>query len=276
MKITSIIDNISNNKSIKSEHGLSLLIELNKKKILFDTGASDLLLDNARKLNIDLSDIDILIISHGHYDHMGGIRSFFSINNKAKVYIKRQACQKYYIKKQFFYKYVSGDLSIFEEFKDRFIYIDNNTEIIDNVYILTKISEIDNCDYIKNSMYKLNSLTLVKDPLDHELLLVIKHNNDLTVITGCSHNGIINMVNEVKLYFPNQRIKNLIGGFHLKGLTKSNEKNIINHLTTKFKKYNIEKIYTCHCTSYKYYLKLKDILNNQIEYLGISDVVISD
>lgn len=276
MKITSIIDNISHNKFIKSEHGLSLLIELNGKKILFDTGSSDLLLDNAKKLNLDLSDIDILIISHGHYDHMGGMRSFFSLNKKAKVYIKRQVCQKYYIKKQFFYKYVSGDLALFEEFKDRFIYIDNNTEIIDNVYIIAQISEIDKCAYIKNSMYKLNNLTLFKDPLDHELLLAIIHNNNLTVITGCSHNGIINMVNEVKLYFPNQKIQNLIGGFHLKGLKKSNEKSIINHLASELKKYNIEKIYTCHCTSYKYYLMLKDILNNQIEYLGISDVVISD
>lgn len=275
MKITSIIDNISKNKSINSEHGLSLLIEFNNKKILFDTGSSNLLLDNAKKLDIDLSDIDILIISHGHYDHMGGMRAFFSVNKKAKVYIKKQNNQKYYIKKQFYYKYVSGDLSLFDDFKDRFVYINENTDISENISLITNINTIDNCDYIKNSMYKLNNRILYKDSLDHELLLVINENNNLTVITGCSHSGIINMVNEVSLCFPGKKINNLIGGFHLKGLNSSNDKIIINHLTTELKKYNIEKIYTCHCTSYKYYLKLKEILKDQIDYLGISDKIIT-
>ena len=275
MKITSIIDNISHNNSINSEHGLSLLIEFNDKKILFDTGSSNLLLDNAKKLNIDLSDIDILIISHGHYDHMGGMRSFLSVNKKAKVYIKKQTNNKYYIKKQFYYKYVSGDLSLFEEFKDRFVYINKNTDILKNISIITNINAIDNCDYIKNSMYKLNNRTLSKDPIDHELLLVINENNNLTVITGCSHNGIINMVNEVNLCFPGKKIRTLVGGFHLKGLKTSNDKIILSHLTTELKKYNIDKIYTCHCTSYKYYLKLKEILNDQIEYLGISDEILT-
>lgn len=275
MKITSIIDNISKNKSINSEHGLSLLIEFNNKKILFDTGSSNLLLDNAKKLNIDLSDIDILIISHGHYDHMGGMRAFFSVNKKAKVYIKKQTNQQYYIKKQFYYKYVSGDLSLFDDFKDRFVYINKNTDISENISIITNINTIDNCDYIKNSMYKLNNRILYRDPLDHELLLVINEDNNLTVITGCSHSGIINMVNEVSLCFPGKKINNLIGGFHLKGLNRSNDKIIINHLTAELKKYNIEKLYTCHCTSYKYYLKLKEILKDQIDYLGISDEIIT-
>ena len=96
MKIISLVDNISNKKGIGCEHGLSLYIETKEKKILFDTGASDLFLENAQKLGVDINDIDYAVLSHGHYDHGGGLKRFLEVNSTAEVIMKREAFEKYY------------------------------------------------------------------------------------------------------------------------------------------------------------------------------------
>ena len=91
MKISVLCENTSKQPNIASEHGLSLFIETEKHNILFDMGQTDLFAKNAREMNIDLKIVDIAILSHGHYDHGGGLKTFLSINDKAKVYINRDA-----------------------------------------------------------------------------------------------------------------------------------------------------------------------------------------
>ena len=91
MKITCLAENTTSRPDIEAEHGLSLYIETNGKKILFDMGQGELFIRNAKRLGIDLSDVDIAVISHGHYDHGGGLRSFLEINKKAPVYISEHA-----------------------------------------------------------------------------------------------------------------------------------------------------------------------------------------
>ncbi|MDD2682314.1 MAG: MBL fold metallo-hydrolase [Bacilli bacterium] len=89
MLIKSLSDNISLNEKFLHEHGLSIYIEINNIKVLFDTGASSIFSNNALKLNIKLKDVDYLIISHGHYDHGGGLNTFLNINTKAKIFFQK-------------------------------------------------------------------------------------------------------------------------------------------------------------------------------------------
>ena len=96
MIITVLAENTSISDDFGSEHGLSLYIKTNTRKILFDVGASNLFLENAKKLNVDVSDIDYLIISHGHYDHGGGLKAFLRENKKSEVFLHRLAFGKYY------------------------------------------------------------------------------------------------------------------------------------------------------------------------------------
>ena len=96
MIIKTLVENTSISKDFGNEHGLSLYIETNALKILFDVGASELFLENAKKLDVNISDIDYLIISHGHYDHGGGLRMFFKENTKAKVFLQCFAFEKYH------------------------------------------------------------------------------------------------------------------------------------------------------------------------------------
>ena len=88
MKITTLLDNRTHSEKLKTEHGLSLYIETDdNQKILYDTGQSDLFMDNAAELGVDLTEIDMVIISHGHYDHIGGLTAFLEANKTAKIYM---------------------------------------------------------------------------------------------------------------------------------------------------------------------------------------------
>ena len=91
MKITALAENVSTTEDLGSEHGLSLFIETEAHKLLFDTGQGSLFAENAVKLGVDLKQVERCVISHGHYDHTGGLYPFLSINSKAKVYIKKEA-----------------------------------------------------------------------------------------------------------------------------------------------------------------------------------------
>jgi metal-dependent hydrolase (beta-lactamase superfamily II) len=96
MRIINLIENTEGCNGCTPEHGLSFYIETKKHKILMDTGASDLILSNAEKMEVDLSQVDTVVLSHGHYDHSGGILPFASINDHAKIYMKQSALSDYY------------------------------------------------------------------------------------------------------------------------------------------------------------------------------------
>lgn len=96
MKITALTENTSCKPEIGCEHGLSLLIETEKYRILFDMGQTDLFAQNAEALGIDLTTVDLAVLSHGHYDHGGGLEKFLSLNQTAKVYLNEHAFEPHY------------------------------------------------------------------------------------------------------------------------------------------------------------------------------------
>ena len=112
MRIVNLVENTVCDNGCGAEHGLSYYIETKKHKILMDTGASDLFLKNAKKLGIDLTKVDILVLSHGHFDHGGGILSFAEINSTAKIYVQESAFGGFYKEEQEGYRYIGLDPAI--------------------------------------------------------------------------------------------------------------------------------------------------------------------
>jgi len=125
MKIISLTENTTKKDNIAAEHGLSLYIEANGQKILFDMGQTDSFYKNALTLGIDLSEIDIAILSHGHYDHGGGLKQFLEINKKAPVYINAKAFEPHFNGTE---KYIGLDITLKDS--SRLVYVGND-KIID-------------------------------------------------------------------------------------------------------------------------------------------------
>ena len=144
MKLNMLIENQkSKDKTIlKKEHGIAILMNVNEKKILFDTGTTGLFINNASKMGIDIKDIDMAIISHGHSDHSGGLIRFLEINQKAKVFMHPLAMEKHFVKLFFKKIDVSSSMEILDRYKNRIHFIDNFSEISKDVFIVTEVREI--------------------------------------------------------------------------------------------------------------------------------------
>ncbi|WP_123053386.1 MBL fold metallo-hydrolase [Clostridium sp. JN-1] len=272
MKVNILIENTKGySKDLICERGLSIYIEANDKRILFDTGRTGNFIKNANKMGINLQQIDAVILSHGHGDHGGGLLSFLQINDKAKVYCKRGVERDFYFRTMLFSKSVRINKMVFNKYLYRINYIDKFIEIMDNVYIITDIEKRYKIPKGNKYLFVRDGNKIIRDKFDHELIMVIKEKNELTIFTGCSHNGTANMIETVRKRFPNLKIKAIIGGFHLvripliKFLNPSQEE--IDVLIKKILDENIEKVYTGHCTGEKAFKKLESVLGNKISHI---------
>ena len=129
MKWTVLADNRTQNPSLQTEHGLSILLETDRHRILLDTGASDVFIRNAERLGIDLSTVDYVFISHGHSDHAGGFRHFLSINERAKIIVSPDAIRGKFFSKRDNLHSITTDWP--EGVGERMILIDHTQEVAD-------------------------------------------------------------------------------------------------------------------------------------------------
>ncbi len=251
MQITSLIENTTENKELTSEHGLSLYLETKCHKILFDMGQSEKFAENAKKLGIDLTEVDIAILSHGHYDHGGGIKHFLDINNKAPIYINKYAFEAHYNADK---KYIGLDTSL--SGSDRLIFTDNICKIDDGLTLYTCNQNNRPYDIGNFGMSVKSDNNFLPEDFRHEQYLLIEEDAKKVLISGCSHKGIMNIADWFK---PNI----LIGGFHFSKFPLDEKlagyaKTLAAFDTT---------YYTCHCTGTEQYNSMKNYIPN-LHYLS--------
>ena len=271
VNITVLIENTGDD-SFVCEHGLSLFIETDNKKILLDAGSTDAFLENASELMIKPEEADFCVLSHGHYDHSGGFKEFLSRNNNQKVYEMEGFDGNYYSASGGNIHYIGVPEYILENFKDNFITINKFTEISDGIYLvphttkeLEKIGE-------RAKLYIKKNNEFLPDDFSHELSLVIDTKKGLVIFNSCSHSGMENIVNEVKNVLPGKHIYAFFGGLHMKG--KKDGKEICNFsdeqlddLKDLINKENIDIVYTGHCTGKEGYEKLEKRVPDKLFHL---------
>jgi 7,8-dihydropterin-6-yl-methyl-4-(beta-D-ribofuranosyl)aminobenzene 5'-phosphate synthase len=280
MIITTLVENTSpsDRKDLIAEKGLSLHIKYGNRNILFDVGVKRAVSSNARKLGVDLPSVDLLVISHHHFDHGGGLSIFLKENSKAPVYLRSRRGEAYYfgipgLSK----KYVGLDDRLFDEYSSRFKFVDQFCEISPGVFILTEIGDSYPRPKGNRLLFSKKDNSWNLDTFDHELILVIKENDRLVVFTGCSHRGILNMVDAVNKKFPGIPIKAVIGGFHQILLPMFDwmaaGKPDVEELGRIILEYPIEMAYTGHCTGQKAYRILKRVMGDKLAYLPTGSVI---
>ena len=247
MKLTVLVDNFSNNTEMLTEHGLSIYLEADGLKCLFDTGASDKFIKNAEKLKINISDVDYLIISHAHSDHTGGLENFIENNDKAKIFLSSQISgASYFSTRNNYKKNISIDYSIIKKNQKRFEFIDSNLNLSQNITLLNNIPNIFETP-------KGNKTLFVNDQQDdfrHEIGICINTHRGAAVISACSHHGILNTLAAVQN--PNINIIAYIGGSHLLDSTDSikyeTDEELINIINKINSLYPELTLITGHCT----------------------------
>jgi 7,8-dihydropterin-6-yl-methyl-4-(beta-D-ribofuranosyl)aminobenzene 5'-phosphate synthase len=272
MKIISLVENtrMLQRKDLHTEPGLSLCIFTEGRQILFDTGLSNKFYSNAQRLNVDISQVGLVVISHHHFDHGGGLATFLDVNHHAKIYLKNSSTEHFYFDIFGLFRYQIGlDATLFQKYPQRFAFINQFTEIAPDIFILTKIEGRHPIPKGNRHLFMVTGNSLQLDDFEHELILVIRQDAGLVIFTECSHHGILNMLDTVVAHFPDQPIKAVFGGFHLIDLplinTMAGSKEDVEEVGQAMLEFPIEKIYTGHCTGPKAYRILKNILGAKLE-----------
>ena len=257
MKIITLIENLVYKQGLVAEHGLSIYIETGNQKILFDTGQTGLFLQNAHKLGVSIEDIDSLVLSHGHYDHTGGLYPFLERNNKAKVFAKKDIFTPQYHGSNRFI----GTLRNEKLLKDRLIYIETITEIADGVFIMPDIIIHNSLDTNFKGMNRKTGNEFVPDEFDDELFLVLKQNEQINIVTACSHRGITNICTTATEHFK-LLVGLILGGFHLKNCATEQYEHVIHY----FRMLQPKSIGVCHCTGVEKYAEMANECETHVFY----------
>ncbi len=211
MELKILFDNQSIDESrFEIGWGFSCLVG---EKILFDTGENgDILLHNAEKMGVDIGKIEKIVISHDHYDHTGGLEKILQRNKNLEVFLLPDFSQR--LKREILLK--GGKVTEVKEFE----------KIDEDIFTTGKIEG-----------------TYMGEPMP-EQSLVINGGMGIGIITGCSHPGILSIIDRVKKEFPKRKITLVLGGFHL--LEK--DKRELEFIAQEMKKLGIERVGPTHCT----------------------------
>ncbi len=267
MKITALVENTSCKEGIGAEHGLSLFIRAREKTILFDTGCSSLFAKNAEALQVDLTEVDLAVLSHGHYDHGGGIKTFLSRNNKAPLYLRKAAFGPLYSEREGGeYGFIGIDEDLITN--NRVIFTGKETPLGEGISLFSNVKGERFFPTGNKSLFKKTEDGYIQDDFSHEQNLVIKEDGVSLLVSGCSHRGIVNIVDHFHHLFGHYPT-HVIGGFHLYNhrTGKPESKETLAQIAQALLKSGAT-YYTCHCTGEENYDVLRTLMGEKVEYLA--------
>ena len=259
MRIVTLVENTCGHEDCIAEHGLSLYIETENHKLLLDTGQTDAVVKNAEALSIDLSAVDTVILSHGHYDHSGGILPFAEENPEARIIMQKSAAEPHYNGE----RYIGIDTDILK--LPNIQLIDGDMELDDELFLFSGITGRRCYPQGNKKLSCIKNGEKVCDDFCHEQCLVIKQNGKSWLLSGCSHNGILNIIDRYREIFGNAP-DYVITGFHMMkkdGEHTEAEKTVIIQTAQELAKMNTV-FYSGHCTGIPAFEMMKDIMGDKL------------
>lgn len=218
MKVTVLIENHDDRdgRCLATEHGLALLVEAGGGSFLLDTGASGRFLENARRLGRRIGDAACAAISHGHCDHGGGIRAFLEENPRAPVFVQRGAFEGHFARDgQSACRSIGLEPDLIERHRGRFVLVDDAAEMLPGVRLEAAITGGHPPPRDTERFFRSEGTAYRPDDFSHEMMVVVREGGGLVVLSGCSHRGVLNVIETAERRCPGEPVRALIGGFHL-------------------------------------------------------------
>ncbi len=303
MKIVNLVENTEGREGCVPAHGLSFYVETKHHRLLMDTGPSEVLMANAEALGVDLTTVDTVIISHGHYDHTGGILSFVKGNPTARIYIRRESAGEFYAddgepEKRYIGMdpeirrlsqvewveddlWLDGELFLFGGIGNRHGSPDANRrlkkKIAENAGRKEAVLEEalpENPAPEVEVWEKTLSGNLVPDDFAHEQCLVIREGDRQVLLSGCAHHGIRNILDRYQEIF-HRYPDVVISGFHMMKKDGYSDRDILEMLDTARELKELPTVfYTCHCTGTGPYEVMRRVMGTKLKYIHCGDTVV--
>ena len=242
MEVRVLMENTAISPEYREEHGLSLYIEYRGRRILFDTGASAQFLENAERMDVDIAKVEYCVLSHGHYDHGGGLEAFLEANKTARLYLSPRAKGSFWGRED---RYLGLDLSVLERHVDRLVWVEADMPLFPGAGLVTKIEHC-GAEIPDQKLYERIDGRQENDRFEHELVMTLELPEGLALFTGCGHSGIYNMLQTVERR-SGKKVEAVFGGLHW---MHCDEVSIL-ALAQELLSLTPRRIYTGHCTGEK-------------------------
>ncbi len=259
MQLTILVDNYCNRSDLLAEYGFSVHIKSdNNKEVLMDTGQGRALYSNAYSMNINLNDTDHIVFSHGHFDHIWGAPKLLEKTGDIPVWahpdFDRAKYRKKINKTQYIGSYIKKEDLNFHPIK-------GVTLITENIWGVEVPYNKRNQEYTPTTEHLkiLKGDNWEEDTFPDDISLVVKGEYGYSVILGCAHAGVANILEEISIKFKTNKFYSVIGGMHMKGQSEDYVEKVIEKIT---KDYEVYRWIPTHCTGFKAASLLDSIADN--------------
>jgi len=259
------MDDYCPKRGFRGEHGLSLYMETADMKLLLDAGQTDAFISNAQALGIDLSSLDAVVVSHGHYDHGGGLKVLYDRLSilPPPLFAGRGFDAPRRSKNGSQLKDIGLSPQLLPEHSPAPILIDTFEKLSASAYILPPAEKIDGAEAFSRFRVIQDGSDIL-DNFDDELSLVFDEMEGIVIVTGCAHRGILNIAHAAIKAFPGKPIKAFVGGFHL--VDVSDEELI--KIAKTIAAIEPKAVFCSHCTGPRGFSALLNFLPGRVAWLS--------
>ena len=277
MRIVDLVENTEGVPGCVPVHGLSFYIETPKHRVLVDTGPADEVIRNAAVLGIDLAQVDTVVLSHGHYDHGGGLAAVAKAAPEAAIYMRREAAGRYYStaghggKEEEGPRYIGLDHAVLA--LPQVVFVDGDTEIDDELFLFGDVHGRRLWPETNRALRVMREGSLLQDDFAHEQALVVRTEGKNVLLSGCAHGGICNILDRYREIFGTDPDL-VISGFHMmRGTGYSPEDLRAAEVTAAELAQMRTRFCTCHCTGIEPYEVMHRIMGGQLSYVHCGEEV---